>query len=115
MVDGKRVLLLRLLHAAKPFHVFRKPRDVVFQIPQQRLRPIELALAGLQLRADLAQFALQPQRTTARLLTAADGVSVIANTIGKQEIVVWILRRQALSRRSILSQEATRDARQQFG
>ena len=96
--------------------LFGQCGDLAFELFQRPAAVSSTALLlALHLAGQLAQFALQRQRTAARLLAAAHRVAVIADAIRQQEEESGCCRsRAAAPPRDPLRQETSRQARQQM-
>ena len=114
VIQRQRFFLLALLQRPQAFQILAEPGDLALQLIQRRRGAFHRALLHLHFAGQLAQFALQRQRTAARFLAAADGVAVIADAIRQQEEKFRMLHGQPLRRRAILRQETMRQARKQI-
>ena len=56
------------------------------------------AFAGFHLADEFAQFALQGERAASGFASAADGVAVVADAVGQQEVAIGIGRRRGAGR-----------------
>ncbi len=112
VIQRQRLFLLGLLQTPQAFQIFAEPSDLALQMLQRRCRCVHRALLHLHFAGQLAQLALQRQRTAARLLAAAHRVPVIADAIRQQEEKFRMLGRQLLRRRAILCQKTMRQPRQ---
>ena len=88
MIERQRVLFLLLLLRAHVLQLFGQQRRVLLQLLQRSGQRVGFPLACFHLRAELAQLALQRQRTAARLPAAAHRVAVIADAVRQQEVGV---------------------------
>ena len=96
MIQRQRFLFLFLLRLANCFQILTQTVDLNFQLLNLRRSAFHLPVAACPQSGYFAKFALQTQRSTACFATAANGVAVIADAIGQQEIQIRILKSQAL-------------------
>ena len=113
VVERDPVLLARLLQGAQALQFGFEPDDLLVEHVQPREHLVERALAAAQAHGELARFALHGQRPGAGLLAAGDGVAVVADAIGQQEVEVRVADREALRGGAVVGQEAEADARHQ--
>ena len=113
VIEGHAVLLAGLLQGAQTLQFGFQPGDFLLDAFQHGAAVGQSLLAGLQLDAEFAGFALHGQRAGPRFLASGDRLAVIADAVGKQEIEVRIGHRETLRGGAVLGEEAQRDARQQ--
>src|SRR5712671_6649378 len=111
MIERQSVLLLSLLLDAQVFEILGKLGGTALQFLQIRGERVGFAPGGVYLDAQLAQLALQRQRTAARLPPAGHRVAVIADAVRKQEVTIRMRIREALGMGTIEGQIATLQAR----
>ena len=106
VIEGDAVLFARLLQGAQPFHIAFQGGDLAAQPFLAGQTLIESTLAALELDAQLASFAFHGQRPGAGFLAAGDGMTVIAEAFGEEEVEVRIARGETLRGGAIFRQEA---------
>ncbi len=99
VIQRQRVFLLPLLQGPQALQILAESGDLALQLLQRRGRAFHRALLHLHFAGQLAQLALQRQRTAAGLLAAAHRVAVIADAIRQQEEELGMRRGQPLRRR----------------
>ena len=114
MIQRDAVLLAGLLQRPEAFEFGFLSGNLLLEQILARQQFIQRRLTALQLRRQLAGFALHGQRTGAGFLAAGDGVAVIADAVGQQEIKMRIADGQTLGGGAILGDEAEADARHQI-
>ena len=86
MIERERFFFLLLLGGAEALHLLGQRGHFLVQFVDARLGGGDSGLLLLHQPGQLAQFALERQRTSAGLLPAGDRVAVITDAIGQQEI-----------------------------
>lgn len=113
--EREGVLLLVLLKGAEALHVFGEVGDLGFEIGQEGGRLLDLGLLLVMGGGQFAELALEGERAGAGLLAAADGVPVVGDAFGQQEVEVRVLQGEALGRFAILDQEAAGETGNELG
>src|SRR5262249_27260333 len=106
VVERHTVLLARLLKPTQTFQISFETNDLALEFLQLSGLLSEMPLARLQPGGQFARLAFHRERSGAGLLTASNGVAVIADAIRKEEIKMRISSGEPLSGLPILREEA---------
>src|ERR1700689_4507161 len=101
MIQRPRVFLLALLPRPQALQIFAESGHLAFQLLQCSGRAFHRTLLDLHFARELAQFALECQRTAARLLSSTYRVAVITYALRQQEEELRMPHRQPLRSRAI--------------
>jgi len=115
VIERERFAFFTLLTAAERFELGGQSLAFALEVHEQFVRLVDGALFCRRLAGELAQFALERQGTGAGLASTRHRVAVIADAVGEQEVVIRILRGEALRGLPVFGDEAARQARQQRG
>jgi hypothetical protein len=115
VIEGDAVFFAGLLQRPEAFQLGFEANDLLVESVKRGDARIERSLLFGNGHRQLARFALHGQRAGAGLFSAGDGVAVVAEAIGQQEVEVRITHREPLGRAAILGQEAERDSGEQIG
>ena len=114
VVEGEGFALFLLLFLTEDFLFFGEAGDTAFELFDLGGGAFELALALGDEAGDLAEFALEGQGTGAGFAAARDGVAVVADAVGQEEINVGVLEGEALGGGAVLDEIATGQTGQKF-